>query len=64
MFMECSAKAGYNMKSLFKKLVSALPGTPDGSVAGKSAGGAGNNVIDIKVSSAPANLDDAKLCGC
>ena len=65
MFMECSAKAGYNVKSLFRKLATALPGSPDGTAAAKSAGGAGgNNVIDIKVSSAPANLDEAKSCGC
>jgi Ras-related protein Rab-6A len=63
MFMECSAKAGYNVKSLFRKLATALPGSPDGAAA-KSAGAAGSNLIDIKVSSAPANLDEAKSCGC
>jgi len=65
MFMECSAKAGYNVKSLFRKLATALPGSPDGSAAAKGAGAAGgSNLIDIKVNSAPANLDDAKSCGC
>lgn len=65
MFMECSAKAGYNVKSLFRKLATALPGNNDGGAAAKTAAGAnGSNLIDIKVSSAPANLDDAKSCGC
>jgi Ras-related protein Rab-6A len=65
MFMECSAKAGYNVKSLFRKLATALPGSPDGNAAAKNAAGAGgSNLIDIKVSSAPANLDEAKGCGC
>mmetsp|Transcript_10321 Transcript_10321/g.9974 ORF Transcript_10321/g.9974 Transcript_10321/m.9974 type:complete len:223 (+) Transcript_10321:111-779(+) len=65
MFMECSAKAGYNVKSLFRKLATALPGSDDGGAAAKSAASAsGSNLIDIKVSSAPANLDDVKSCGC
>merc|ERR1712232_3580 len=55
MFMECSAKAGYNIKSLFRKLATALPGSPDN--AGKAAPGT-SNTIDIKVSSAPANLEE------
>jgi Ras-related protein Rab-6A len=68
MFMECSAKAGYNVKSLFRKLATALPGSPDGSVGaggGGAAAAGGSNLIDIKISSSPANLDDAgKTCGC
>jgi Ras-related protein Rab-6A len=66
MFMECSAKAGYNVKSLFRKLATALPGSPDGSGAANNGSGAagGSNLIDIKISSAPANLDEAKTCGC
>jgi Ras-related protein Rab-6A len=63
MFMECSAKAGYNVKSLFRKLATALPGSPDGSAAAKSAAAA-TGTIDIKVSQTPANLDEAKSCGC
>jgi Ras-related protein Rab-6A len=64
MFMECSAKAGYNVKSLFRKLATALPGSPDGSVAANKGASGGSNVIDIKINSAPANLDEAKSCGC
>jgi Ras-related protein Rab-6A len=66
LFMECSAKAGYNVKSLFRKLATSLPGSEggaNGSKAGTSAAG-GSNLIDIKLSAAPANLDDAKGCGC
>jgi len=68
MFMECSAKAGYNVKSLFRKLATALPGSPDG--AGQSNNGNANpsgssNLVDIKLSAAPANVDEAsKSCGC
>jgi Ras-related protein Rab-6A len=62
--MECSAKAGYNVKSLFRKLATSLPGSNDGGAAAKTAGAGGSNLIDIKVSSAPANLDEAKSCGC
>jgi Ras-related protein Rab-6A len=66
MFMECSAKAGYNVKSLFRKLATALPGSPDGGGAANNGSGAagGSNLIDIKISSAPANLDESKTCGC
>ena len=68
LFMECSAKAGYNVKSLFRKLATSLPGSTDSSNgAGASAGGSGaggSNLIDIKLSQAPANLDEVKGCGC
>ncbi|KAL3904481.1 MAG: hypothetical protein SGILL_010051, partial [Bacillariaceae sp.] len=64
MFMECSAKAGYNVKSLFRKLATALPGSPDGAAAKAGAGAGQSNLIDIKVSQTPANLDEAKSCGC
>lgn len=69
MFMECSAKAGYNVKSLFRKLATALPGSTDANAATNGSatattGQAGNNLIDIKLSAAPANLDEAKTCGC
>ena len=67
LFMECSAKAGYNVKSLFRKLATSLPGSTDTTNAGASAGGSGaggSNLIDIKLSQAPANLDEVKGCGC
>jgi len=68
LFMECSAKAGYNVKSLFRKLATSLPGSVDATKGG--AGGTtvvnpgGSNLIDIKLSAAPANLDEAQSCGC
>jgi len=72
LFMECSAKAGYNVKGLFRKLATSLPGSVDGAnssangAATTSAGGnAGtSNLIDIKLSRAPENLDDVSQCGC
>jgi len=68
LFMECSAKAGYNVKSLFRKLATSLPGSADTGNAANGAAGTGgaggSNLIDIKLSAAPANLDDSKGCGC
>lgn len=67
LFMECSAKAGYNVKSLFRKLATSLPGSVD---PNSGAGGStdrntsGSNLIDIKLSASPVNLDDAKQCSC
>merc|ERR1712071_95087 len=71
LFMECSAKAGYNVKALFRKLATSLPGASDPNVAnganagqGLGQGGAGSNLVDIKLSRAPENLDEASACGC
>lgn len=75
LFMECSAKAGYNVKSLFRKLATSLPGSVDDAnhgpggptngagAMGASDGGAGG-IIDIKLSRAPENIDDVSQCGC
>mmetsp|Transcript_891 Transcript_891/g.1181 ORF Transcript_891/g.1181 Transcript_891/m.1181 type:complete len:231 (+) Transcript_891:295-987(+) len=60
MFMECSAKAGYNVKSLFRKLATALPGSNDQAAAAKKT----NNMVDITLAPAPANIDETKTCGC
>jgi len=68
LFMECSAKAGYNVKSLFRKLATSLPGSVESTngTNGHSAVSTSgpSSLIDIKLSAAPANLDDAKTCGC
>mmetsp|Transcript_52336 Transcript_52336/g.78200 ORF Transcript_52336/g.78200 Transcript_52336/m.78200 type:complete len:237 (-) Transcript_52336:185-895(-) len=69
MFMECSAKAGYNVKSLFRKLATSLPGSTDnastnGSTAAGGASQGNANLTEIRLSAAPANLDEAKSCGC
>jgi Ras-related protein Rab-6A len=66
LFMECSAKAGYNVKSLFRKLATSLPGSNDPT---KGLSGVpstrGSNLIDIKLSQSPANVDAAaSSCGC
>merc|ERR1719410_755610 len=62
LFMECSAKAGYNIKGLFRKLATSLPGSVDGANTSNGVSGrgvaqgaaAGSNMIDIKLSPAPA----------
>jgi len=68
LFMECSAKAGYNVKSLFRKLATSLPGSVDSPTAAANGSGlpaaGGSNLIDMKLSAAPANLDEAQACGC
>lgn len=68
LFMECSAKAGYNVKSLFRKLATALPGSNDGGNNANGAGAAGSsgnsNLVDITLSQAPQNLEEASSCGC
>ena len=64
LFMECSAKAGHNVKALFKKLATSLPG---GGIDGANGGvgkTAAANLVDIKLSAAPANLDQGRSCGC
>lgn len=49
MFIESSAKAGFNIKSLFRKLATALPGM-------EAAAAPTNNLVDIKLS-APKRPD-------
>ena len=69
LFIETSAKAGFNIKALFRKLATSLPGTTDGGRGGGNGavvGGAGgrsgslaaeSNLIDIKLRNIPP--DDA-----
>ena len=66
LFMECSAKAGYNVKSLFRKLATALPGSNDSAANGAASGSSSGaqNLVDIKLSQAPQNLEEASTCGC
>lgn len=60
LFLETSAKAGYNVKALFRTLATAVPG--GGAAASPSAGGGStgsggtgdSNLIDIKLTTAPA----------
>ena len=67
MFMECSAKAGYNVKSLFRKLATALPNEKADAKAGAAGGAGASNpagMVTVKLAESPANLDEAKSCGC
>ncbi|CAG7846277.1 Ras-related protein Rab6 {ECO:0000312/EMBL:AAF53168.1} AltName: Full=Protein warthog {ECO:0000303/PubMed:10459009} [Serendipita indica DSM 11827] len=63
MFMETSAKAGHNVKSLFKKIAMALPGMDNG--AG-STGPAGVEAVaqKIDVSESAAKVPEASQCQC
>ncbi|EEY68812.1 Rab6 family GTPase, putative [Phytophthora infestans T30-4] len=59
MFIETSAKAGYNIKALFRKLATVLPGMENTMISGDS------NLIDIKLTAAPAPKENtAEQCNC
>ncbi|ORY43362.1 ras-domain-containing protein [Rhizoclosmatium globosum] len=58
LFIETSAKAGYNVKALFRKIAQALPGANEG-----SGDGHGSNMIDVKLS-ATATPADGSACAC
>lgn len=58
--IETSAKGGYNIKILFRKLATQLPGHENSEAANTSA-----NLIDIKLTPAPAaESKDASGCSC
>lgn len=57
LFIETSAKAGNNVKALFKKLATVLPGMENAQSSGES------NLIDIKLTAAPPAKDKA-VDGC
>jgi len=58
MFMETSAKAGHNVKSLFKKIAMSLPGMDNNGQAD-----AQNTKIDVTASQTPA-VPEASQCNC
>lgn len=62
LFIETSAKAGYNVKALFRKLAGALPGMEN------SALGSDSTMIDITLNPTPATTSPAgggdSGCGC
>jgi len=63
MFIETSAKAGFNIKPLFRKLATALPGMESAQSQGSA------NLIDIKLAATPAtsSSDEAEArsrCSC
>ena len=58
MFIETSAKAGHNIKPLFRRLATALPGM-------ESAQNQGNSVIDINLSATtPETASNESRCSC
>jgi Ras-related protein Rab-6A len=60
MFIESSAKAGFNIKQLFRKLATALPG-----MESAQAQPANQNMIDVKLSAPkPADQQAAAAAGC
>ncbi|KAJ2161916.1 GTPase Ryh1 [Coemansia sp. RSA 552] len=59
MFMETSAKAGHNVKALFKKVALALPGTDAGASEANNTA-----MIDVTLSSGNQNAQAASDCAC
>jgi Ras-related protein Rab-6A len=59
LFIETSAKAGYNVKALFRKLATALPGMDKGALDG----GKGETVVELEPSAA-AEENAQGACGC
>lgn len=59
MFIETSAKAGYNIKPLFRRLATALPGMQTAAVTTDSG-----NLIDITLNPAPVEPTKADAAGC
>jgi Ras-related protein Rab-6A len=63
LFMETSAKAGYNIKNLFRTLATALPGSTG--TPGTATNPTASNLIDIKLQDAPpVDRPDAGGCSC
>lgn len=65
MFMETSAKAGYNVKLLFKRIAQALPGVSTGSGQAGTADGqqpTQNQVIDISKPAQPESTESQCAC--
>ncbi|KAK0548890.1 GTPase Ryh1 [Tilletia horrida] len=66
MFIETSAKAGHNVKTLFKKIALALPGmdaAKDGTAAG-GAEGTQNKMIDVSAPPTQTKMEDGSSCQC
>lgn len=60
LFIETSAKAGYNVKALFRKIAEALPGMDN---AGGAAENKADHFIDIKTDTAATNATEGG-CAC
>ena len=57
MFVETSAKAGHNVKALFKRIAQALPGMEGTDAAAQAS----SQMIDVKTPAAPAQQEG---CAC
>ncbi|KAI8821528.1 putative YPT6-GTP-binding protein of the rab family [Fimicolochytrium jonesii] len=60
MYIETSAKAGYNVKALFRKIANALPGME----ANSEQGGGGNQMIDLQLNPASQKPAEGSSCSC
>ncbi|PWY97958.1 putative YPT6-GTP-binding protein of the rab family [Testicularia cyperi] len=63
MFIETSAKAGHNVKVLFKKIAQALPGM-DKDADAANGGAAANKSIDVTAAPAQTTMEDGSSCKC
>ncbi|CBQ71379.1 probable YPT6-GTP-binding protein of the rab family [Sporisorium scitamineum] len=63
MFIETSAKAGHNVKVLFKKIAQALPGM-DKDADAANGGAAANKNIDVTAAPAQTTMEDGSSCKC
>ena len=61
LFIETSAKAGFNVGALFKKVAAALPGA-DAAVAG--AAGAASGLVDVNLAAEKAASAPSSTCAC
>ncbi|KAJ3049220.1 Ras- protein Rab-6A [Rhizophlyctis rosea] len=59
MFIETSAKAGYNVKALFRKIAQALPGMEQ-----QGAEGGGSQMIDVKLNPSAQKANEGSSCSC
>ncbi|SPO30509.1 probable YPT6 - GTP-binding protein of the rab family [Ustilago trichophora] len=63
MFIETSAKAGHNVKVLFKKIAQALPGM-DKDADAANGGATANKNIDVTAAPAQTTMEDGSSCKC
>ncbi|KAF9085214.1 Ras- protein Rab-6A [Mortierella sp. GBA35] len=59
MFIETSAKAGHNVKTLFRKIAQALPGMENTITDANQS-----QLIDVKIQDNPNNAEGANGCAC
>ena len=64
MFIETSAKGNFNIKLLFRRLATALPGIDNGANGASGANGANPNLVDITIAPDGGQADVAPSSGC